>query len=114
MKGLSGYLFKDNLVLNYGLFEVVIDLRVEYPDLKLGIITPFYGHTSKWNEQNQMKYNKIAQEVDFMESVHHTEYEGPFQFKQTDQFMLDHTDMTILIYDEEQEGSPKFFKKDVS
>lgn len=111
MKGLSGYLFKDNLVLNYGLFEVVIDLRVEYPDLKLGIITPFYGHTSKWNEQNQMKYNKIAQEVDFMESVHHTEYEGPFQFKQTDQFMLDHTDMTILIYDEEQEGSPKFFKR---
>ena len=32
-----------------------------------------------------MKYNKIAQEADFMESVHHTEYEGPFQFKQTDQ-----------------------------
>ena len=58
-----------------------------------------------------MKYNKIAQEADFMESVHHTEYEGPFQFKQTDQFMLDHTDMTILIYDEEQEGSPKFFKR---
>ena len=26
-------------------------------------------------------------------------------------FMLDHTDMTILIYDEEQEGSPKFFKR---
>lgn len=25
--------------------------------------------------------------------------------------MLDHTDMTILIYDEEQEGSPKFFKR---
>ena len=25
-----------------------------------------------------MKYNKIAQEADFMESVHHTEYEGPF------------------------------------
>lgn len=34
-----------------------------------------------------------------------------FNFKQTDQFMLDHTDMTILIYDEEQEGSPKFFKR---
>jgi uncharacterized phage-like protein YoqJ len=24
--------------------------------------------------------------------------------------MLDHTDQTILIYDEEQEASPKFFK----
>ena len=34
-----------------------------------------------------MKYNKIAQEADFMESVHHTEYEGPFQFKQTDVYV---------------------------
>ncbi|MEJ7512105.1 SLOG family protein, partial [Staphylococcus lugdunensis] len=24
---------------------------------------------------------------------------------------LDHTDMTVLIYDEEQEASPKFFKR---
>ena len=26
------------------------------------------------------------------------------------QFMLDHTDYTILIYDDEQEASPKYFK----
>ena len=25
--------------------------------------------------------------------------------------MLDHTDQTLLIYDEEQEASPKFFKQ---
>lgn len=110
-EGLEWVLIQGQLGIELWTAEVVIDLRVEYPDLKLGIITPFYGHTSKWNEQNQMKYNKIAQEADFMESVHHTEYEGPYQFKQTDQFMLDHTDMTILIYDEEQEGSPKFFKR---
>ena len=28
---------------------------------------------------------------------------GAYQFKQADQFMLDHTDYTILIYDDEQE-----------
>lgn len=110
-EGLEWVLIQGQLGIELWTAEVVIDLRVEYPDLKLGIITPFYGHTSKWNEQNQMKYNKIAQEADFMESVHHTAYEGPYQFKQTDQFILDHTDMTILIYDEEQEGSPKFFKR---
>lgn len=79
-EGLEWVLIQGQLGIELWTAEVVIDLRVEYPDLKLGIITPFYGHTSKWNEQNQMKYNKIAQEVDFMESVHHTEYEGPFQF----------------------------------
>ena len=36
---------------------------------------------------------------------------GAYQFKQADQFMLDHTDYTILIYDDdEQEASPKYFK----
>lgn len=51
------------------------------------------------------------QQADFTESIHHSEYQGPYQFKQADQFMLDHTDYTILIYDEEQEASPKFFKR---
>ena len=52
----------------------------------------------------------IINNADFTESVFHSEYQGPFQFKQTVQFMLDHTDQTLLIYDEEQEASPKFFK----
>ena len=34
----------------------------------------------------------------------------PINLKQADQFMLDHTDYTILIYDDEQEASPKYFK----
>ena len=52
------------------------------------------------------------QQADFTESIHHSsEYQGPYQFKQADQFMLDHTDYTILFYDEEQEASPKFFKR---
>lgn len=110
-EGLEWVLIQGQIGIELWTAEVVIELRESYPDLKLGIITPFYGHTSKWNEQNQAKYNKIVQEADFLESVHHTEYEGPHQFKQTDQFMLDHSDMSLLIYDEEQEGSPKFFKR---
>ena len=91
--------------------EVVIDLKETYPNLKLGVVTPFYGHTDRWNEQNQAKYNHIVQHADFVDSVFHTSYVGPHQFKQTDQFMLDHTDQSLLIYDEEQEASPKYFKQ---
>ena len=61
MKGLR-VLIQGQLGIELWTAEVVIDLRVEYPDLKLGIITPFMG-ISKWNEQNQMKYNKIAQKL---------------------------------------------------
>lgn len=109
-KGLEWVLIQGQMGIELWTAGVVIHLKESYSDLKLGIITPFFGHTDRWNESNQAKYISIAQQADFVESIHHTEYQGPFQFKQADQFMLDHTDYTILIYDEEQEASPKFFK----
>lgn len=110
-EGLEWVLIQGQLGIEMWTAEVVLDLQQDYPELKLGVITPFQNHTERWNEQNQLKYQQIIEGADFHDSVHHAPYEGPFQFKQTDQFMLDHTDMTILIYDEEQEASPKFFKR---
>lgn len=110
-EGLEWVLIQGQLGIEMWTAEVVLDLQQEYPELKLGVITPFQNHTERWNEQNQLKYQQIIEGADFHDSVHHAPYEGPFQFKQTDQFILDHTDMTILIYDEEQEASPKFFKR---
>ena len=109
-EGLEWVLIQGQMGIELWTAGVVIHLKESYSDLKLGIITPFFGHTDRWNESNQSKYTSIAQQADFIESIHHTEYQGLFQFKQADQFMLDHTDYTILIYDEEQEASPKFFK----
>lgn len=110
-EGLEWVLIQGQLGIEMWTAEVVLDLQQEYPELKLGVITPFQNHTERWNEQNQLKYQQIIEGADFHDSVHHAPYEGPFQFKQTDQFILDHSDMTVLIYDEEQEASPKFFKR---
>ncbi|PTJ86357.1 hypothetical protein BU051_05815 [Staphylococcus simulans] len=110
-EGLEWVLIQGQLGIEMWTAEVVLDLQQEYPESKLGVITPFQNHTERWNEQNQLKYQQIIEKADFHDSVHHAPYEGPFQFKQTDQFILDHTDMTVLIYDEEQEASPKFFKR---
>lgn len=109
-EGLEWVLVQGQLGIELWAAEVVLSLKATYPELKLGIITPFYGHTERWNDVNKSKYMQIEQQADFVDSVFHTNYEGPHQFQQTDQFMLDHTDQTILIYDEEQEASPKFFK----
>ena len=110
-EGLEWVLIQGQIGIELWAAEVVLKLQDTYPELKLGIITPFYGHTSKWNEHNIAKYESIASNAQFLVSVFHSEYQGPFQFKQTDQFILDHTDMTLLIYDDEQEGSPKYFKR---
>ena len=110
-EGLEWVLIQGQMGIELWSAEVVIELKKDFPDIKLGIITPFLGHTQRWNDKNQAKYTNIIQQADFTESIHHTEYMGAYQFKQADQFMLDHTDYTILIYDDEQEGSPKYFKR---
>ena len=110
-EGLEWVLIQGQIGVEMWAGEVVVELKAQYPDLKLGIITPFLNHTGRWNENNQAKYVALEKQADFVDSVYHSEYQGSFQFQRTDQFMLDHTDMTILIYDKEQEGSPKYFKR---
>ncbi len=79
--------------------------------MKLGVITPVLEHSSKWNEANQLQYQQIITQSDYVNSIYQSAYQGPYQFQAADQFMLDHTDVTVLIYDDEQEASPKFFKQ---
>ncbi|GGI31188.1 SLOG family protein [Staphylococcus chromogenes] len=109
-EGLEWVLVQGQLGIELWAAECVIELKSSYPNLKLGVITPFENHTERWNELNQLRYQKMVSAADYVNSVYNRPYEGPHQFQAADQFMLDHTDLTVLIYDEEQEASPKFFK----
>lgn len=110
-EGLEWVLIQGQLGIELWAAECVIALKQTYPEIKLGVITPFLEHTSKWNENNQMKYQRIVAESDYVNSVFQQPYQGPFQFQQADQFMLDHTDITVLIYDDIQPASSQFFKQ---
>lgn len=109
--GLEWVLIQGHLGIELWAAECVIDLKSVYPDLKLGVITPFENHTEKWNDTNLLRYQHVIGQADYVNAIYQRPYEGPHQFQAGDQFMLDHTDITVLIYDEEQEASPKFFKR---
>ena len=38
-------------------------------------------------------------------------YEAPWQFIERDKFLLRNSDGILIVYDEENDGSPKFMKK---
>lgn len=91
--------------------EVVIELRKEFTQLKYSIITPFLEQEKNWNEVKQQKYNYIVSQADFVTSVTKRPYEAPWQFSEKDKFIIQNTDALLLIYDEENEGSPKYLKR---
>lgn len=91
--------------------EVVIQLKKEFPQLKYSIITPFLDIEKNWNEQKQEKFFYIQSQADFVTSVTKKPYEAPWQFIEKDKFIIQNTDVLLLVYDEDHEGSPKYVKR---
>jgi uncharacterized phage-like protein YoqJ len=107
-EGLEWVIISGQLGVELWAAEVVLEFKLEFPELQLAVITPFLEQEKNWNEQKQEYYRSILEEADFVTSVTKREYEGPWQFKDRNQFLLDHTDGMLIIYDEENVGTPKY------
>lgn len=89
--------------------EVVYDLQLDkFPFLKVGVFTPFLEQEQGWKEANKEWYEEILMQADFIDSVSKKPYEGPEQLRAKNVFLLQKSDMLLLFYDEEKEGSPKY------
>ncbi|MEH6987376.1 DUF1273 domain-containing protein [Cytobacillus firmus] len=89
--------------------EVVYDLQLEgYEDLKLAVITPFLDQEASWKDANKEWYESILAQADFVDSVTKKPYESPQQFRLKNHFLISKSDVLLLFYDMEKEGSPKY------
>ena len=91
--------------------EVVLDLKKEFPSLKYAVITPFLEQEKNWKEEKQAKYHSIVGKADFVTAVTKKPYEAPWQFIEKDKFNIMNTDGILLLFDEENDGSPKYIKR---
>ncbi|TXC93239.1 DUF1273 domain-containing protein [Metabacillus litoralis] len=107
-EGLEWVIISGQMGVELWAAEVVFDLQLECPDLKLAILTPFLNQESKWNEINREYYEFIVSQADFVESITKREYESPLQFRQKNEFLINKSDGLLLVYDDEKQGSPKF------
>ncbi|MFB1080863.1 SLOG family protein [Jeotgalibacillus sp. JSM ZJ347] len=110
-EGLEWVIVSGGLGVEQWAAEVVIQLKEEYPELQLAVITPFLNQEENWNEENQMNYETILKGADFTASVSNKPYTDPSQFRNRDDFLLGKADGLLIIYDEEKEGSPGFLIK---
>ncbi|MBV7507995.1 DUF1273 domain-containing protein [Bacillus sp. sid0103] len=107
-EGLAWVLISGQLGVELWAAEVVFELQLEFPDLKLAIITPFLDQQASWKEYNQEWYESILAQADFVDSVTKKGYEKPWQFRLKNQFFIEKSDGLLLLYDQEKEGSPKY------
>ncbi len=91
--------------------EVVLALKEEYPNLKYAVMTPFLEQEKNWYEGNRERYHSLIAKADYHVSLTKKPYEAPWQFIEKDKFFLRNSDGILIVYDEENDGSPKFIKK---
>ena len=88
--------------------DVVMQLKVDYPYIKYSVITPFLDQQKNWNEVKQMRYDELIAKADYVTSITKRPYEAAWQFIEKDKFIIDNTDGILLVYDEDNEASPKY------
>jgi uncharacterized phage-like protein YoqJ len=91
--------------------EAVLELRSTYESLRLAVITPFLEQDEKWSDEKKRIYQSVIQQANYINSVTKNKYTGPWQFAEKNKFLLRNTDGIILVYDEDNEGSPKYMKE---
>ncbi|MEH7373432.1 DUF1273 domain-containing protein [Neobacillus drentensis] len=107
-EGLEWVLISGQLGVELWAAEVVFELKMEFPNLKLALITPFLDQQASWKENNQEWYESVLAQADFIDSVTKKGYEKPWQFRLKNQFFIEKSEGLLLLYDQERDGSPKY------
>ncbi|MCJ8006636.1 DUF1273 domain-containing protein [Lederbergia wuyishanensis] len=108
-EGMEWVIISGQLGVELWAAEVVIDLIPVYPELKLGVITPFLNQEENWKEENKELYESVLMQADYVDSLSKQPYTDPWQFRNKNKFFVQKSDCALILYDVEKEGSPKFF-----
>ena len=96
-----------NLGVEQWAAEVGLELGEKYP-LRTSIMIPYEEFANRWNEKNQAKFLSLKEKVAFFASTSDRPYYSPVQLRNYQNFMVQHTDRAMMIYDLEHPGKPKY------
>lgn len=96
-----------NLGVEQWAAEVGVELNKKYP-VRTSMMIPYEEFANRWNENNQAKFINLREKVDFFASMSSTPYQGPLQLRNYQNFMIQHTDRALMIYDTDHPGKPKY------
>lgn len=81
-----------------------LDLKADYPQLRVAMMLPFADFGQRLNEAHQATLVLLRDQVDFAAEVSPRPYQSPQQLRDYQRFMFDHTDQLLLVYDPDQES----------
>ncbi|GAE25120.1 hypothetical protein JCM9140_1093 [Halalkalibacter wakoensis JCM 9140] len=108
-EGLEWVIISGQLGVELWAAEVIFQLKQEFPQLQLAILTPFLNQEERWQDATKTYYQEIINQADFVDSITKRPYDNPLQLKQKNEFIIAKADGLMLLYDEEKPGSPTYY-----
>jgi uncharacterized phage-like protein YoqJ len=108
-EGLEWVIISGQLGVELWSAEVIFELQEEYPEIKLGILTPFLEQESRWKDETKEYYENILLQADFVDAITKRPYDNPGQLKLKNQYLIEKSDGLLVLYDDGKLGSPKFY-----
>ncbi|MFD1065829.1 SLOG family protein [Oceanobacillus locisalsi] len=88
--------------------DVIMDLKEEY-DIQIGVFPPFENQDQRWPDPIKEKYEELMMTADFFKPLYKGEYQGAYQFRAKDLWLIDKSDAALLLVDDENPGSVNYF-----
>ncbi|GAP00541.1 DUF1273 domain-containing protein [Fructobacillus ficulneus] len=107
-QGLEWVLTGGQLGVETWTVEVALELKQDYPELHVALFLPFGHFGSQWKESSQAKLADLKTKVDFYADVHKEDYQSPHQLRQYQDFLLNHSDGAVMVYDVDYPGKAQY------
>lgn len=107
-EGLEWVLISGQMGVEMWTGEVVLDLQKKY-DIKIGVIPPFENQENRWPEPIQQSYQALVLAADFHKPLYQGDYKGGFQFKAKNDWFVEKSEACIILLNEDDPGSNRFF-----
>ncbi|WP_280771874.1 SLOG family protein [Salipaludibacillus daqingensis] len=89
--------------------EAAIELKSSYPDLKVATLAPFHNQDERFQEAVKTLYEFVWDHSDYRDYITKRPYDNPAQLRSKNEFIVEKSDASLVLYDSETEGTPKFF-----
>lgn len=92
----------------YYAIEIVLYLRDEYPNITLDLILPHAYQSRKFSNNQLSKYDKVLNQCDNILVLQDTV--NPYCIQKLNQYLVEHSDIAIAIWDGTNKGISKIVK----
>lgn len=86
-----------------------LELKKDYPQMKLAMLLPFFGQEKQWKEEAQEVYHEVLSKADYVDYISKREYVQPWQLAQKNRFLVERSEGMITFFNGMEKTYPWYY-----